>query len=170
MNTTVQPISTPSTAAMWPRCSACLDDVAHHVNEGQVRRGKDAFRAFCEHMNRCYRENLTDMVIFEAEGGTRAAAEYVVNGTYLETDEGLPEARGTDLPPAGGVVFLAQGRPHHPGRHLLQPRRLDGAGVAMIETRRLTGRGAGSRAARCGAPAHRGLPRLSLPLRWRCRL
>ena len=68
----------------------CLDgDVAHHVNEGQVRLGKEKFRAFCEHMNRTYREELTDMVIFEAEGGTRGAAEFIVNGTYLETDEGF---------------------------------------------------------------------------------
>ena len=33
----------------------CLtDDVAHHVNEGAVRSGKPAFRAFCDHMNDCY--------------------------------------------------------------------------------------------------------------------
>ena len=90
----------------------CLaDDVAHHVNEGQVRVGKDKFRAFCEHMNRCYRENLTDMVIFNAEGGTRAAAEFVVNGTYLATDEGLPEAHGqTYRLPAGSFFSLEGGR------------------------------------------------------------
>lgn len=90
---------------------ACLsDDVAHHVNEGQVRTGKDAFRAFCEHMSRCYRENLTDMVVFEAESGTRGAAEYVVNGTYLETDEGLPEAEGqTYCLPAGSFFSLKDG-------------------------------------------------------------
>jgi steroid delta-isomerase-like uncharacterized protein len=86
------------------------DDIAHHVNEGEVRTGKEAFRAFCEHMNRCYRENLTDMVIFEAEGGTRGAAEYVVNGTYLETDEGLPEAKGqTYRLPAGSFFSLEDG-------------------------------------------------------------
>ena len=91
---------------------ACLsDDVAHHVNEGQVRTGKDAFRAFCEHMNRCYREELTDMVIFDAEGGARAAAEYVVNGTYLETDEGLPEAIGqTYRLPVGSFFSLKNGQ------------------------------------------------------------
>ncbi|MBE0453634.1 ketosteroid isomerase-related protein [Roseovarius autotrophicus] len=91
---------------------ACLsDDVHHHVNEGQVRIGKDAFRAFCEHMSRCYRETLTDVVLFEAEGGTRAAAEYIVNGTYLETDEGLPEARGqTYRLPAGSFFSLQDGR------------------------------------------------------------
>lgn len=91
---------------------ACLsDDVAHHVNEGQVRQGKEMFRSFCAHMNRCYREELTDMVIFDAEGGTRAAAEFVVNGTYLATDEGLPEARGqTYRLPAGSFFSLEGGK------------------------------------------------------------
>lgn len=91
---------------------ACLDDnVAHHVNEGQVRTGKDAFRSFCAHMSRCYRETLNDMVIFEAENGTRAAAEFVVNGTYLETDEGLLEAKGqTYRLPAGSFFSLEDGK------------------------------------------------------------
>ena len=90
----------------------CLaDNVAHHVNEGQVRVGKDKFRAFCNHMSRCYREELTDMVIFDAEGGTRAAAEYIVNGTYLETDEGLPEAmQQTYRLPAGSFFSLEGGK------------------------------------------------------------
>ena len=70
------------------------DDVAHHVNEGKIRSGKPAFAEFCAHMSRCYREELTDIVLFSAEGGTRGAAEFTVNGTYLETDSGLPEARG----------------------------------------------------------------------------
>lgn len=91
---------------------SCLaEDVAHHVNEGQVRTGKAAFAEFCAHMNRCYRENLTDMVIFEAENGNRAAAEYIVNGTYLETDEGLPEAKGqTYRLPAGSFFSLRDGK------------------------------------------------------------
>lgn len=90
---------------------ACLsDDVAHHVNEGQIRTGKDLFRSFCDHMNRCYREELTDMVVFDAQGGTRAAAEYIVNGTYLETDSGLPEAKGqTYRLPAGSFFDLRDG-------------------------------------------------------------
>ncbi len=90
----------------------CLsEDVAHHVNEGEVRVGKDKFRAFCAHMSRTYREDLSDMVIFEAEGGTRAAAEFIVNGTYLETDEGLPEARGQNYRlPAGSFFSLESGK------------------------------------------------------------
>ena len=87
----------------------CLADaVAHHVNEGQVRIGKDAFRSFCQHMNECYRENLTDMVIFLNSDGSRAAAEYVVNGTYLKTDAGLPEAWGQNYQlPAGSFFSLS---------------------------------------------------------------
>lgn len=90
----------------------CLaEDIAHHVNEGKIRRGKPAFAEFCAHMSRCYREELTDMVIFEAEGGTRAAAEYVVNGTYLETDSGLPQARGQSYRlPAGSFFDLEEGK------------------------------------------------------------
>lgn len=88
----------------------CLaEDVAHHVNEGAVRVGKEKFRAFCAHMSRCYREELTDMVIFEAEGGTRAAAEFIVNGTYLATDEGLPEARGQTYRLPAGSFFSLEG-------------------------------------------------------------
>ena len=92
----------------------CLsDDVAHHVNEGAMRVGKAQFAAFCDHMARCYDETLTDTVVFEAEaeGGTRAAAEYIVNGTYLETDAGLPEARAQSYRLAAGSFFsLHDGR------------------------------------------------------------
>ncbi|MBO9453388.1 nuclear transport factor 2 family protein [Tropicibacter sp. R16_0] len=90
----------------------CLsDDVAHHVNEGQIRVGREKFADFCAHMNRCYKEELTDIVVFEAEGGTRASAEYIVNGTYLETDAGLPEAKGqTYRLPAGSFFDLRDGK------------------------------------------------------------
>ncbi len=88
----------------------CLsEDVAHHVNEGQVRRGKPLFEAFCQHMNRCYREELTDMVIFANEDGARAAAEYVVNGTYLVSDDGLPEAAGQTYKLRAGSFFTLEG-------------------------------------------------------------
>ena len=91
---------------------ACLDpDVAHHVNEGAIRVGHDKFRAFCAHMDRCYSENLTDIVVMANADGTRAAAEFIVNGTYKETDEGLPEARGqTYRLPAGGFFSVEHGR------------------------------------------------------------
>ncbi len=90
---------------------ACLaEDVAHHVNEGNIRVGKEKFAEFCAHMSRCYKEELTDLVIFADPTATRAAAEYTVNGTYLETDEGLPEARQqTYRLPAGSFFDLRDG-------------------------------------------------------------
>lgn len=95
-----------------PGMIECLsDDVAHHVNEGAVRVGKGAFAAFCAHMNRCYREHLSDIIVMASPDGTRAAAEFTVNGTYLETDEGLPEARGqTYVLAAGGFFTVDNGR------------------------------------------------------------
>ncbi len=87
------------------------EDFEHHVNEGNIRKGAEAFRAFNAHMTRCYRENLTDIVVMAADDGSRAAAEFTVNGTYLATDEGLPEARGqTYILPAGTFFTLRAGR------------------------------------------------------------
>lgn len=91
---------------------ALLDpDVEHHVNEGGIRRGKILFAEFCAHMAHCYRERLTEIVVFSNEDGTRGAAEFVVNGEYLRTDEGLPEARGqTYVLPAGSFFTMKGGR------------------------------------------------------------
>ncbi|SKB25008.1 ketosteroid isomerase-related protein [Sphingopyxis flava] len=81
------------------------DDLRHDVNQGSPRRSKALFAEFNAHMTRCYREELTDMVIFAQ--GNRAAAEFVVNGTYLATDEGLPEATGqTYRLPAGAFLSV----------------------------------------------------------------
>ena len=89
---------------------ACLaEDVAHHVNEGNIRVGRAKFAEFCAHMSRCYHEELTDMVIFETIDGTRGAAEYVVNGTYLATDDGLPEAKGQSYRLPAGSFFTLEG-------------------------------------------------------------
>ncbi len=91
---------------------ACVtDDVEHHVNQGAVRRGRGAFAEFCGHMGVSYREDLRDMVIFVSDDGTRAAAEFTVHGEYLQTDPGLPEARGQRYVLPGGSFFrLRDGR------------------------------------------------------------
>ncbi|WP_295049025.1 ketosteroid isomerase-related protein [uncultured Paracoccus sp.] len=87
------------------------DDVEHHVNEGGIRKGKALFADFNRHMTDSYRETLTDMVIFASDAGDRAAAEFVVNGTYLKTDEGLPPARGqTYRLPAGAFFTIRDGQ------------------------------------------------------------
>lgn len=87
------------------------DDVEHRVNEGGIRRGRAKFAEFCAHMGVSYREELKDLVIFANDEGTRAAAEFVVHGTYLKTDPGLPEAKGqTYILPAGGFFDLKDGK------------------------------------------------------------
>ena len=96
------------TAAMEALLS---EDFEHHVNEGQIRRGVEAFRAFNAHMTRCYREHLADVVVMANDAGTRAAAEFVVHGVYVESDDGLPEARGQKyVLPAGAFFSLTDGR------------------------------------------------------------
>ncbi len=87
------------------------EEFAHHVNEGAIRVGRAAFADFCRHMAATYREELTDLVIFSTPDGTRAAAEFIVNGRYLKTEPGLPEARGQAYHlPAGGFFSLKDGR------------------------------------------------------------
>ena len=91
---------------------SCLtDDIEHRVNEGAHRIGKVKFAEFCSHMGVSYREELKDIVTFATDDGSRAAAEFVVHGTYLKTDPGLPEANGqTYILPAGGFFDVKDGR------------------------------------------------------------
>ena len=85
---------------------ACLaDTVAHDVNQGARRTGKDAFRAFSAHMERCYAEQLKSIVVMASADGARAAAEFEVLGTYVETDEGLPPASGQTYHLPAGAFF-----------------------------------------------------------------
>ncbi|MBP0447404.1 nuclear transport factor 2 family protein [Roseomonas sp. SSH11] len=96
----------------WPGMLDCLaDDVAHDANQGGRSTGKDAFSRFLAHMERCYREELRGVVVMASEDGARAAAEFVVHGTYLATDAGLPEAKGqTYVLPAGAFLEVSGGR------------------------------------------------------------
>jgi steroid delta-isomerase-like uncharacterized protein len=90
---------------------ACLaEDVVHDVNQGARRTGKVAFRAFSAHMERCYAEQLANITVMATADGTRAAAEFDVLGTYIETDEGLPPASGqTYRLPAGAFFEVRDG-------------------------------------------------------------
>lgn len=73
---------------------SCLSgNVIHDINQGGCQNGKDAFSKFMDHMNQCYKEIATDLVIMVNEDGSRAAAEFIIEGTYLATDNGLPEAK-----------------------------------------------------------------------------
>jgi steroid delta-isomerase-like uncharacterized protein len=91
-------------------CAVLAEDVAHDLNQGGREVGRATFRAFLDRMNRSYRERLRDIVIL-GDGRGRAAAEYVVDGEYLATDEGLPPARGQRYSLPGGAFFqIVDGR------------------------------------------------------------
>jgi len=96
----------------WAGMLACLsDDVRHHVNEGAKRNGKARFGEFLAHMDACYDERLTDIVVMVNASGARAAAEFMVHGTYKQTDGALPAARGqTYRLPAGAFFEIVDGR------------------------------------------------------------
>ena len=90
---------------------SCLaDDVVHDINQGERQSGKAAFRAFLAHMDRCYRERLSDIVIMASDDGAHAAAEFIVHGEYLASDDGLPEASGQTYElPAGAFFTIVDG-------------------------------------------------------------
>lgn len=91
--------------------SLLTEDVVHDVNQGDRETGRDAFAAFMRRMNTSYREEIVDLAFMTDETGTRAAAEFTVLGTYLKTDEGLPEAKGqTYRLPAGAFFEIRDGR------------------------------------------------------------
>ena len=87
---------------------ACLaDTVVHDVNQGERRSGKEAFRAFNARMAHCYREQLENIVVMSTADGARGSAEFNVVGTYKNTDEGLPAAKGqTYVLPAGAFFAI----------------------------------------------------------------
>ena len=87
------------------------EDVAHDINQGGREVGRPAFAAFLQHMDRCYREQVEDLVVLTEPSGERAAAEFTIRGVYLRTDEGFPEARGqTYVLPVCAAFTLRDGR------------------------------------------------------------
>jgi steroid delta-isomerase-like uncharacterized protein len=88
-------------------CAFLAEDVAHDLNQGERQIGRGVFREFLARMERSYREQLRDIVVMGGSG--RVAAEYVVEGEYLATDTGLPEAAGQRYTLPGGAFFEVAG-------------------------------------------------------------
>jgi len=91
---------------------ACLsEDVIHDVNQGERRTGKERFKAFLARMAHHYDEKLEDIVVMVSKDGSRAAAEFNVKGTYLQSEQGLPPATNqTYALPAGTFFAIENGR------------------------------------------------------------
>ncbi|HRJ01278.1 MAG TPA: ketosteroid isomerase-related protein, partial [Hyphomonas sp.] len=93
----------------WKAMATCVSEqINHFVNEGDKRGGRKAFAEFIAHMDDCYDELLTDIVVMASPDGARASAEFIVNGTYKKTDPGLPEARGQTYRLPAGAFFDVQ--------------------------------------------------------------
>ncbi len=91
------------------------DDVIHDISQGGREIGKAEFSRFMDHMDRCYREFIADIVVMVDGSGARAAAEFVVHGTYIATDPGVPAgtapaANQRYTLPAGAFFTIVEGR------------------------------------------------------------
>lgn len=85
------------------------EDVAHHINQGACETGVGRFREFLARMDRCYREQVEELVVFANEDGGRGAAEFFIRGEYLAADEGLPPASGQKYHLRVGAFFEVRG-------------------------------------------------------------
>ncbi len=84
-------------------------DVSHDINEGPTEIGIEAFRRFKAHMDHCYRETIVDLVVMVS--GDRGAAEFTVDGAYVQTDAPLPEATGQKYSiPAAAFFAIRDGK------------------------------------------------------------
>jgi steroid delta-isomerase-like uncharacterized protein len=87
------------------------EDVIHDINQGRREKGRPAFAVFLARMNRCYDEEITDLVIMTNDDGSHVAAEFCVVGKYISTDTGLPAARGQPYRlPAGAFFEVKDGK------------------------------------------------------------
>jgi steroid delta-isomerase-like uncharacterized protein len=83
-------------------------DVVHDINQGGRETGQELFQKFLARMDRCYREEIKDVMVLVNVDGTRAAAEFVVHGSYFGTDDGLPDATGQSYVLPAGAFFTVQ--------------------------------------------------------------
>src|SRR5947209_2941936 len=86
------------------------DNVEHDINQGHTEQGKSKFADFMERMNQCYRETIEDLIIMTNADGSHVAAEFIVKGTYLKSDKGLPEAKNQHYRLRCGAFFTLK---HH---------------------------------------------------------
>lgn len=81
------------------------EDVIHDINQGEQEIGKTAFKRFMQQMNRCYQERITHLIVFANQEGSRASAEFYVEGVYSNTDKGFPVATNQTYRLPAGAFF-----------------------------------------------------------------
>src|SRR5262249_19833863 len=81
------------------------EDVVHDINHGGQKIEKKESQTFMDRMHRHYQEQVVELIILANENGTRAAAEFFIEGVYLKTDSNLPPARGQKYRLRCGAFF-----------------------------------------------------------------
>lgn len=96
----------------WAGMLDLLDaQIRHEPNQGEPRVGLELFSQFLQHMDECYEETLTDIVLLSEPSDTRIAAEFIVKGKYKKGEEGLPEAKGQNyILPAAAFLEVHKGK------------------------------------------------------------
>lgn len=85
--------------------SLLSEDVIHDTNQGGRTTSKKEFIAFMKDMDQFYDENLTNFSILASDDGMRASAEFICNGIYKKSAEGLPPAKGQKYTLPVGCFF-----------------------------------------------------------------
>lgn len=94
----------------WERFFSLLDEhVRHDIAQGGREVGKAAFRAYMDHMNACYDEQIENIEIEVSPDGDEAEVEFDVVGTYLKTDGTLPPAHGQKYHLSVGSFLTVKG-------------------------------------------------------------
>ena len=89
---------------------ACLGPgFVHDVSQGSRRRGKKLFAEFLAHMNRSYKQTLSNIVIMTDRTGAHAAAEFDLKGKYLVTDPACQRRRSRRYRLRVGAFFDVKG-------------------------------------------------------------
>ncbi|MBL8702852.1 MAG: nuclear transport factor 2 family protein [Alphaproteobacteria bacterium] len=83
--------------------------VVHEISQGGSEKGKAKFRAFLGHMNACYRERVSDLAVMTSADGSRAAAEFRLDGRYIKTDGDFVAAKGQRYRLRVGAFFVIKG-------------------------------------------------------------
>ncbi len=87
------------------------EDVLHEINQGEGEKGKDRFRSFMTLMEKHYKEEVVDLVIMANDQGSRASAEFFIEGIYLTSAPNLPPADRQRYRLRCGAFFeLSQGK------------------------------------------------------------
>ena len=134
---------------------------------GTHGRGREPFAKFLEHMARCYREELRNVVVMSTQ---TAAASPPSSWSTASTCRPTKACRRR----GASATCCRRGRssscrlPHRAGHELLQPQRLVAAGRGGLSARSAPLGSGHSRASAPGViPTHpRSTPRVSFPRKW----